>query len=126
MRNLIYGAIIGAIVATAALSGETPRQLDADEIAELLRRNTVVGTHDGRGFRHYFAENGQTSLRPSGGDERVGEWRVDEEADLLRLRWSDSETWRGVEVFKKGKVVIFEGPDGERRRGNVLSSRSIQ
>jgi hypothetical protein len=122
MRAIISAGLM--LTATAALAEE--RRLDGGEIERLLKRNTVFGDHDGGRFRHYFAENGKTSLNPPGAAERVGDWRIDRQADTLELRWRKGGDWVPVTVYLDGKTVRMDYQDGPTRTGTVMNARGLE
>lgn len=114
-----------ATLAMPALAEE--RRLDASEIERLLTANTVFGTTEKGSFRHFFSRNGKTSFNPPDGEERVGQWRVDEANDRLEIRWRRGDDWIPMTVFidKDGNVTLAED-GGPRRSGTVMNTRGIE
>lgn len=122
MRAILSAGLM--LTATAALAED--RRLDAGEIERLLKRNTVFGESGGGRFRHYFAENGRTSLNPPDAPEKVGDWRIDREADTLEVRWRRGGDWIPVSVYLDGKTVRMDYRDGPTRTGTVMNARGLE
>lgn len=112
------------LVVVACLSGQTAiraeeRKLNAGEITEALRGNTVDGRWGASPYRSYFDSNGVTIYQQEGMPADHGKWRVDREQDRYCSWWARTG-WGCYDIYREGDTIIWADPHSKRRYPSTL------
>lgn len=83
--------------------------LNAEEIEQLLSGNTITGNWVGEDYEQFFSSDGSTIYRPLGGQDSVGEWRVNAESGLYESLWPGVPTWDDYEVHQEDDTFFWTG-----------------
>lgn len=84
--------------------------VSAEEVVDALTGNTIIGNWLGEDYRQFFAESGTTIYRPvESGQEQVGQWRINAEADLYESLWGGRPPWDQYEVHRDGDTWFWTG-----------------